>query len=55
VRIANRPGNGVKSETRRLGRELHFGADVEEGEIAVHQVVRDAGCFVLVKGNRISK
>ena len=47
VRIANRPSNSVESEARGFGRELHFGADVEEGEIAVHEVVRDAGCFVL--------
>jgi hypothetical protein len=47
VRVANRPGDSVEGETRGFGRELHFGADVEEGEIPVDEVVRDAGCFVL--------
>jgi hypothetical protein len=50
VRVANRPGDSVEGETRGSGRELHFGADVEEGEIPVDKVVRDAGCFVLVAG-----
>ena len=47
VCVADRPGNSIESETRRFGRELHFGADVEEGEVAVYEVVRDPGCFVL--------
>ena len=47
VRVADRPGDGVEGKACRLGRELHFGADVEESEIAVHQVVGDTCCFVL--------
>jgi len=47
VRVANRPGNSIKSEPRRLCRELHFGADVEKSEIPVDEVVGDAGRFVV--------
>jgi hypothetical protein len=52
VRVANRASNSVESEPRTPGRELHFGADVKEGEIPVYEVVRDAGCFVLLTGKR---
>ena len=47
MRVANRPSDSVEGETLRLGRELHFGADVEEGEVTVHEVVGDACCFVV--------
>ena len=47
MRVTNRPSDSVEGETLRLGRELHLGADVEEGEVAVHEVVGDACCFVV--------
>jgi hypothetical protein len=47
VRVADRPGDSVESETRRFGRELHFGADVEEGEVPVDQMMGNTRRFVL--------
>lgn len=59
VRIANRPSDCIEGKARRLGRELHLSANVEESEIAVDQVVGDACCFVLTAGkyhiSRLSK
>jgi hypothetical protein len=55
VRVTDRPGNSIESEPRRLGRELHFGADVEEGEVAVDQMMGNTRRFILKQERKVSR
>ena len=50
--VADWACDGVKGKTRRLGRELNFGANVEESKVTIDEVVSDAGCFVLQMNNQ---
>jgi hypothetical protein len=52
VRVANRSGNSVESKARRLGRELHLGANMEESEVAVDKVVSYTSCLILFEQAR---
>jgi hypothetical protein len=53
VRVADRSRYRVEGKTRRLGRELYFGADVEECKVAGHQMVRHT-CRLILEGKSAS-